>query len=73
MWTKDNIPDQSGKTVIVTGANTGIGYETALALYEKGAHVMLAGRDLKKVEYAVAKIKKLKGNGLVEAGSTTWC
>jgi NAD(P)-dependent dehydrogenase (short-subunit alcohol dehydrogenase family) len=68
MWTKDNIPDQSGKTVIVTGANTGVGYETALALYEKGAHVMLAGRDLKKVEDAVAKIKKLKGYGLVEAG-----
>lgn len=36
MWTKENIGDQAGKTVIVTGANTGIGYETALALYEAG-------------------------------------
>ncbi len=68
MWTKDNIPDQTGKTVLVTGANTGVGYETALALYEKDANVMLAGRDLKKVEDAVAKIKKLKGTGLAEAG-----
>jgi NADP-dependent 3-hydroxy acid dehydrogenase YdfG len=36
MWTKKNIPNQTGKTVIVTGANVGIGFETALALYEAG-------------------------------------
>jgi len=36
MWTKENIPDLMGKVVIVTGSNTGIGYETALDLYEKG-------------------------------------
>ena len=41
MWTKQNIPDQTGKTVIVTGANVEIGYETALALYEAGAAVVL--------------------------------
>jgi NAD(P)-dependent dehydrogenase (short-subunit alcohol dehydrogenase family) len=69
MWTKNNIPDQSGKTVIVTGANTGVGFETALALYEKGAHVILAGRDLKKVEAAISRIKKLKGSGSLEAGN----
>ena len=68
MWTKNNIPDQSGKTVIVTGANTGVGFETALALYEKGAHVILAGRSLEKVEEAINRINKQKGNGLVEAG-----
>lgn len=68
MWTKDNIPDQSGKTVIVTGANTGVGFETALALYEKGAQVILAGRGLKKVEEAITRIKKLKGTGSAEAG-----
>ena len=33
MWTKNDMPDQTGKTAIVTGANTGVGYETALALY----------------------------------------
>ena len=37
MWTKDNVGDQTGKTVIVTGANAGIGFETALALYEAGS------------------------------------
>src|SRR5580700_10882766 len=68
MWTKNNIPDQSGKTVIVTGANAGVGFETALAFYEKGAHVIMAGRDLKKIEEAITRIKKLKGNATVDAG-----
>jgi NAD(P)-dependent dehydrogenase (short-subunit alcohol dehydrogenase family) len=52
MWTKSNIPDQTGKTIIVTGANTGIGYETALALYEAGAHVVLACRSMDKAKDA---------------------
>ena len=41
MWTKENIPDQTGKIVIITGANTGIGYQTALALYQAGALLSL--------------------------------
>jgi len=67
MWTKNNIPDLSGKIVIVTGANTGLGFQTALALYEKRAHVVLACRDLHKAEQAIAKIKGYKGSGMVEA------
>ena len=50
MWTKNNIPGQAGKTVIVTGANAGIGFETALALYEAGAHVILACRSSENAE-----------------------
>ena len=66
MWTKENIPDQSGKTVIVTGANAGIGYETALALYEKGAKVILACRDLQKANVAANAIQKTTSKGSVE-------
>ena len=57
MWTKENMPDLTGKTAIVTGGNTGIGYETVKALYEKGANVTLAARDEKKAIEAIEKIK----------------
>ena len=60
--------DQSGKTVIVTGANAGVGFETALALYEKGAHVIAACRSLDKAQDAIEKIKQHPGTGTVEAG-----
>jgi len=66
MWTKEDIKDQTGKTIIVTGANTGIGYETALALYEKGANVIIASRDLIKAEQAADKICKTKSAGSVK-------
>jgi NAD(P)-dependent dehydrogenase (short-subunit alcohol dehydrogenase family) len=47
-WTTADIPDQSGRTAVITGANTGLGYETAAALAAKGAHVVLAVRNLDK-------------------------
>ena len=55
-WTHDDIPDQTGKIAIVTGANTGIGFETARALAKKGARVILACRSREKGEAAVARI-----------------
>ncbi|KFC23251.1 oxidoreductase [Epilithonimonas lactis] len=65
MWTIENIPNQSDKTAIVTGANAGIGYQTALALYEKGADVIIAARDEDKMKMAVEKISKISGNGSI--------
>lgn len=67
MWTKNNMPDQSGKTVLITGANAGIGYETALAFYEKGANVVLACRSLDNALTAMAKMQSLGGTGTLEA------
>ncbi len=68
MWTKANMPDQTGKKVIVTGANTGVGFETALALYEAGAHVVLACRDAQKATDAIARIQAQPGKGTLEKG-----
>jgi NAD(P)-dependent dehydrogenase (short-subunit alcohol dehydrogenase family) len=55
-WTTASIPDQTGRTAVITGANTGLGYETAAALAAKGAHVVLAVRNLDKGKDAADRI-----------------
>jgi len=55
-WSESDIPDQSGRVAVVTGANTGIGYHTAAALAGHGAHVVLAVRNLDKGNEALARI-----------------
>ena len=55
-WTAADIPDQTGRTAVITGANTGLGYETAAALAGRGARVVLAVRNLEKGKQAVARI-----------------
>ena len=55
-WSFDDIPDQTGRTVIVTGANTGIGLETARMLALKGANVVLACRNFERGKAAVDQV-----------------
>jgi NAD(P)-dependent dehydrogenase (short-subunit alcohol dehydrogenase family) len=55
-WTADDLPDFSGKTIIVTGGNSGIGYEAALQFARKRAQVVLACRNLEKARAAADQI-----------------
>jgi NAD(P)-dependent dehydrogenase (short-subunit alcohol dehydrogenase family) len=55
-WTTADIPDQSGRIAVITGANTGLGYETAAALAARGAQVVLAVRNVDKGKQAAARI-----------------
>ena len=61
-WTAADVPDQSGRVAIVTGANTGIGYEAAAVLADKGAHVVLAVRNLDKGNDAADRIRATTPN-----------
>lgn len=55
-WTASDIPDQTGRTFVVTGANSGLGKEAAIALGATGAHVVLACRTTAKAEPVAAQI-----------------
>lgn len=57
-WTTTDIPDQTGRVAVITGANTGLGLETARALAGKGAKVVLAVRNTTKGEGALRSILK---------------
>lgn len=57
-WTTADLPDLTGRTALVTGANSGLGYETALALAGCGAQVTMAVRDTAKGEQAAAEIRQ---------------
>jgi len=55
-WTCADIPDQHGRTALITGANSGLGLETARALAQRGARVVLACRSLERAEQARAEL-----------------
>ena len=57
-WTAADIPDQTGRTAVVTGANGGLGLETARALSGAGAHVVMAARNQQKASDAMAEIRR---------------
>jgi len=67
-WITKNVKSQAGVTVIVTGANTGLGFETALALYQVDANVIVACRDKDRGMKAIEKMKKYKSSGSLEVG-----
>jgi NAD(P)-dependent dehydrogenase (short-subunit alcohol dehydrogenase family) len=55
-WTTANIPSQVGRRAVITGSNSGIGFEAALALARKGAELILPARTQAKADEAVARI-----------------
>lgn len=57
VWTAEDIPDLTGKVIIVTGANSGIGYEAAKEFARKGARTILACRSMDKAQAALAQIQ----------------
>jgi NAD(P)-dependent dehydrogenase (short-subunit alcohol dehydrogenase family) len=57
-WTAQQIPSQAGKTALVTGANSGIGYQAALELARHGAHVLLGCRNAAKGKAALDRLQR---------------
>lgn len=65
-WDVADMPDLTGKVAIVTGANSGIGFEAAKALAQKGAHVVMACRNMEKGHNALVSLKQADPSASVE-------
>ena len=55
-WTTEHLPSQAGRRALITGANSGIGYQTALELARTGAHVLLACRNRQRGDAALERL-----------------
>lgn len=55
-WTQNDIPDLTGKVIVVTGANSGLGFESSRVMAEKGGTVVMTARNMQKGEKARAEI-----------------
>ena len=69
VWTTRDIPDQTGRRAIVTGANSGIGWYTALELARAGADVTIASRDASKAAAAADRIRAALPNAHIHTGA----
>lgn len=65
-WSENDVPDQTGRVVVITGANSGLGLENARVLAGKGAHVVMAARNLDKAADAERGIKDLHPDASLE-------
>jgi NAD(P)-dependent dehydrogenase (short-subunit alcohol dehydrogenase family) len=65
-WTESDIPNLAGGTAIVSGANSGLGYETTRALSQHGAKVIMACRNTAKAEAAVASLRAIAPRAKLE-------
>lgn len=65
-WTKNNIPNLTGQTIIVTGGNTGLGKESVKAFAENGADVILACRNIQKGEDSKSEIMQGNVSGTIQ-------
>lgn len=65
-WTPENMPSQRGRVAIVTGANSGIGFETARQFAAKGAHVVLACRNAERGQAALDRLRSENLEGELE-------
>ena len=65
-WTADDVPSQAGRTFIVTGANSGLGYVTTRELARHGAHVIMTARDRAKGERALEQLRTRRPDSSLE-------
>ena len=63
-WKTSDMPDLTGKTALITGANSGLGYSTAKALAEKNAHVIVACRSLEKANQSIKRLRASNSQGI---------